>query len=42
MSKVTLHIYWGDGVTIELRYFFSEKEAKKYAKRNGIDNYMID
>ena len=42
MSRVTLHIYWGDGATIELRYFPTEKRAKEYAKRNGILDYMID
>jgi hypothetical protein len=41
-KKSTLHIYWDDDVTIELRYFSSEKAAKKYAKDNGCVNYMID
>ena len=41
-GKVTLHIYWGDGATIELRYFPTEDRAKQYAKRNGIVDYMID
>lgn len=38
----TLHIYWDDDVTVELRYFPSEKSAKRYAKRNGVVNYNID
>lgn len=41
-KKSTLHIYWCDDVTIELRYFTSKKAAKKYAKDNGCVNYMID
>lgn len=41
-KKSTLHIYWDDDVTIELRYFPSKKAAKKYAKDNGCVNYMID
>lgn len=41
-GKVTLHIYWGDGATIELRYFPTDKKAKEYTKRNGIVDYMID
>lgn len=44
MSKKqsTLHIYWDDDVTVELRDFPSEKAAKKYAEDNGCVNYMID
>jgi hypothetical protein len=41
-GKITLHIYWDDDVTVELRYFYSAKEAKKYAKKNGYVKYMID
>ena len=41
-GKITLHIYWEDGVTIEYRYFHTEKAAEKYAKDNGIVDYMID
>lgn len=41
-SKVTLHIYWSDGATIELRYFPTDKMAKEHVKRNGIVDYMID
>lgn len=40
--KITLHIYWDDGVTVELRYYPSNKAAKKYAKDNGYSNYLID
>lgn len=46
MSKInkewTLHIYWDDDATIELRYFYTKKAAERYAKSNGIANYMID
>lgn len=41
-NECTLHIYWDDDVTVELRYFPSDKAAKKYAKDNGCVNYMID
>lgn len=39
---ITLHIYWDDDVTIELRYFPSRKKAMQYVKTNGITNYEID
>ena len=42
MKQWTLHNYWQDGVTIELRYFPSEKTAKKFAKDRGYTNYNID
>ena len=46
MSKIskewTLHHYWDDGVTIELRYFPTKKTAEKFAKHNGYVNYIID
>ena len=42
MAKSTLHIYWDDDATIELRYFPTEKAAKEYAEANGCTNYMID
>ena len=41
-GKVELHIYWDDNVTIECRYFYSKKAAKRYVKENGIINYKID
>lgn len=41
-QKVTLHIYWDDGVTAELRYYPTKKMAEKYATDNGYDNYLID
>ncbi len=41
-GNVTLHIYWDDGVTIELRYFPTKKRAERYAKDNGIVDYTID
>lgn len=41
-GDITLHIYWEDDVTIELRYFYTKKAAKEYAKKNGIIDYMID
>lgn len=41
-GKYTLHIYWNDGVTIELRYFYTERAAKEYVAENGITNYKID
>lgn len=36
-----LKIYWDDNCTVECRYFPTKKEALKYAKDNGIDNYTI-
>ena len=42
MKQVTLHIYWDDDVTIELRYFHTKKAAERYAKYNGCVNYKID
>lgn len=41
-KKFTLHIYWCDDATVELRYFTSEDAAESYAKDNGIVDYMID
>ena len=41
-GRTTLHIYWEDGMTIELRYFPSERAAKNYVKANGCVNYMIE
>lgn len=41
-GKYTLHIYWSDGVTIELRYFYTENAAREYVERNGIVDYLID
>lgn len=40
--KSTLHIYWGDGVTIEQRDFPSIRSANRYAKNNGCINYKIE
>lgn len=40
--KSTLKIYWEDDVTVELRYFPSISQAKKYVKTNGIANYIIE
>ena len=40
-DKITLHIYWDDDVTIECRYFQTEKQAMKYVKRHGIIKYRI-
>lgn len=28
-NKITLHTYWEDGATVELRYFPTKKAAKK-------------
>ena len=39
--KSELKIYWDDDVTIECRYFPSIRQAKNYAKTNGIRNYKI-
>ena len=39
--KSELKIYWDDDVTIECRYFPSIRQAKSYAKTNGISNYKI-
>lgn len=41
-TSCKLHIYWGDGVTIECRKFQSISFAKKYVKNNGIKNYTIE
>lgn len=41
-KQVTLHHYWNDDATIELRYFPSDEMAKKFAKDNGYVNYVID
>jgi hypothetical protein len=41
-NRITLHIYWEDGVTIELRYFPTKKAAKTYAAKNDCVNYLID
>ena len=30
--------YWSDGVTIQIRYFSSLKDAEDYLKMKGIDN----
>lgn len=42
MKEHTLHIYWDDNATIELRYFPTKEAAKNYAKANGCANYLID
>lgn len=41
-NKITLHNYWEDGVTIELRYFPTKKAAETYAAKKGYVNYLID
>ena len=41
-EKFTLHIYWGDGATVEYRYFPTKEKAEQYAKDNGISDYVID
>lgn len=41
-KKATLHIYWNDGCTVELRDFFSREGAEEYAKKNGCVDYYID
>lgn len=41
-EKWTLHNYWQDGVTIELRYFPTKKKAENFAKANGYVDYIID
>lgn len=40
--NVTLHIYWSDGATVELRYFPNKRCAEQFVKHNGIVNYLID
>lgn len=42
VCKIVLHIYWDDGITIELRYFPTKSRARQYVKDNGIENYLID
>lgn len=41
-KQVTLHHYWDDGVTIELRNFPSKKAARKFVRDNGYINFVID
>lgn len=41
-KRVTLHIYWPDGCTIECRYFPTVIAAENYVKDNGIVDYKID
>ena len=41
-NNITLHIYWDDDVTVELRYFPTKKAAENYATNNGCNNYLID
>lgn len=40
-NKTELNIYWDDGITIETRYYPSERMARKYIKDNGITNYRL-
>lgn len=40
-GKYELKIYWDDGVTVECRYFLSIEDAKYYAERNGISDFVI-
>jgi hypothetical protein len=40
--KHTLHIYWDDNVTVELRYFDTIEDAEQYVNDNGITSYEID
>lgn len=40
-GRYELKIYWEDGVTVECRYFLSIEDAKYYAERNGICDFMI-
>lgn len=40
-GKYELKIYWGDGMTVECRYFMTLEDAQNYVKRNGVWNYVI-
>ena len=41
-DKYVLHIYCDDDVTVEYRYFPTEKAALDYVDKNGILSYKID
>ena len=40
-GKYELKIYWGDGMTVECRYFMTLEDARDYAERNGVLEYVI-
>lgn len=40
-KPIELHIEWDDGCTIEIRYFDSICDAKRYVKEYGIKNYTF-
>lgn len=40
-GKYELKIYWGDGMTVECRYFMTVEDAQDYAERNGVLEYVI-
>ena len=42
-AKWELKHYWQDGVTVECRYFSTQKEAQRFALNNGYlrENYVI-
>ena len=39
--KTELHIEWDDNVTVEIRYFPSIRQAKKYIKSNRPNKYTL-
>lgn len=41
-KRKVLKIYWDDDVTVEQRYFDTQKDAEDYVKREGIINYAIE
>ncbi len=40
-GRYELKIYWGDGITVECRYFMTVEDAQDYAERNGVGDYVI-
>lgn len=41
-NKITLHTYWEDGATVELRYFPTKKAAKNYATKKWLHELSFD
>lgn len=40
-GKYELKIYWGDGITVECRYFMTVEDAQDYVEHNGVCDYVI-
>lgn len=41
-KRFELHLYWDDGVTIEVRYFETREEAESYALESGMAYIIYD